>query len=225
MSVDDLSPSAQNYLKVLWGLQEWSDAPITPTLLANKTGLKLSSVSEGIRRLADQGLVDHEPYGAIRLTDDGSQYALTMVRRHRLIETFLVRTLGYRWDEVHDEAEQLEHAVSDLMVERIDELLGHPTKDPHGDPIPDAAGGIHVPDASLLTDCADGERVRVERISDSDPQLLQYFAHHSVLIGAELTVTAGPPYSDSLTLTNPDSGQQVTLGRHATDAVWVTRIS
>src|SRR5690554_6655643 len=135
MSVSELSASAQNHLKVIWGLQEWSDDPVLPSTIAEKSGLRPSSVSGAISKLVERGLVEHEPYGAVHLTDAGRRLALDMVRRHRLIETFLVRALGYGWDEVHDEAEELEHAVSDLMVERLDAFLGHPRRDPHGDPI------------------------------------------------------------------------------------------
>ena len=136
MSVSDLSTSTQNYLKAVWTLSEWSDQPVTPSLIAERTELKLSSVSDAVRRLTSQGLLTHTPYGAVELTEAGHAYAVAMVRRHRLIETFLVKMLGYGWDQVHDEAEHLEHAVSDFMIERIDELLGRPTRDPHGDPIP-----------------------------------------------------------------------------------------
>lgn len=132
MSVSALSASTQNYLKAIWGLTEWSSAQVTPTLIAERTGLKLSSVSDAVRKLASQGLVDHAPYGAVELTETGRSYALVMVRRHRLIEAFLVSVLGYSWDQVHDEAEHLEHAVSDFMIDRIDEFLEFPTRDPHG---------------------------------------------------------------------------------------------
>src|SRR5699024_2252848 len=151
MSVSQLTPSTQNYLKIIWGLQEWSDDPVTPSVIAGKAGLRMSSVSDAIRKLASQELVTHTPYGAVSLTDIGRRHALAMVRRHRLIETFLVETLHYRWDQVHEEADALEHAVSDFLITRIDELLGHPERDPHGDPIPAADGTISTPDAVQLS--------------------------------------------------------------------------
>ena len=110
-----------------------------------------------------------------------------MIRRHRLIETFLVETLGYTWDRVHDEAEVLEHAVSDFMIERIDAILNHPTRDPHGDPIPDASGRISFPQTVPLTQCEPGERVVLERITDSDPRLLRYLQDHGFVPGARFT--------------------------------------
>ena len=125
-------------------------------------GLRVSSVSDGLKRLAAADLIDHQRYGAIELTPLGRTYAVAMIRRHRLIETFLVETLGYTWDRVHDEAEVLEHAVSDFMIERIDAILDHPTRDPHGDPIPDASGRISFPQTVPLTQCEPGERVVLE---------------------------------------------------------------
>ena len=152
MSVSELSTSTQNYLKAIWGLKEWSSEPVTATLIAKQLGLKLSSVSDAVRKMAKQGLVSHTPYGSVELTELGRQYALVMVRRHRLLESFLVQALGYTWDEVHNEAENLEHAVSDMLIERVDKFLDYPTRDPHGDPIPTVDGQITIPSAHRLTD-------------------------------------------------------------------------
>lgn len=175
VSVTQLSDSAQNYLKIIFSLNEWSDEAVSPTVIAEKAGVKLSTVSGAMSKLRQQGLLNHAPYGAVSLTALGREYAVTMVRRHRLIETFLVQMLGYRWDQVHEEAEQLEHAVSDFMVQRIDELLGYPTRDPHGDPIPTAEGAISFPAATLLAQAKPGQKVRVERISDADSNYFSTF--------------------------------------------------
>lgn len=222
MSVSELSASAQNYLKAIWGLTEWSGEPVTPSLIAERTGLKLSSASDGVRRLTDQGLLTHAPYGSVELTDAGRAHALAMVRRHRLIETFLVETLGYRWDQVHDEAENLEHAVSDFMVERIDDFLGRPARDPHGDPIPAADGTMSIPDARRLTDVGAGGRLRVERISDADPALLRFFEGKGIGVRVVLEVSEGAPFSDSLEVRVADTATAVALGRSATDALYVS---
>ncbi|MFT3887953.1 MAG: metal-dependent transcriptional regulator [Arachnia sp.] len=222
MSVTELSASTQNYLKTIWGLSEWSADPVTPTSIAERTGLKLSSVSDAVRRLTDQGLLTHAPYGFVELTESGRAYAVAMVRRHRLIETFLVETLGYRWDQVHEEAEVLEHAVSDFMMERIDDLLGHPSRDPHGDPIPAADGTVASPDAKRLTEVGAGTRVVVERISDADPALLQFFEVQGIGIGVALAVKEGTPFSDALQVRTPGSDAPVALGRTATDALYVS---
>lgn len=145
MLAEQLSSSHQNYVKTVWKLHEWSGESVSASQLADALKLRRSTVSDAIKKLTDQGYFLHTPYGGIVLTDLGQRVALEMVRRHRLIEMFLVRVMGYSWEQVHDEAERLEHAVSDFMVERMDEMLGYPTRDPHGDPIPDVNGVIHMP--------------------------------------------------------------------------------
>lgn len=222
VSVTQLSDSAQNYLKIIFSLNEWSDEAVSPTVIAEKAGVKLSTVSGALSKLRQQGLLNHAPYGAVSLTALGREYAVTMVRRHRLIETFLVQMLGYRWDQVHEEAEQLEHAVSDFMVQRIDELLGYPTRDPHGDPIPTAEGAISFPAATLLAQAKPGQKVRVERISDADSELLQYFSENGIIVGAQLNIATGEPFSDTLEVTANGEPTVIRLGARATEAVWVS---
>lgn len=221
MSVSELSASTQDYLKAVWYLGEWSDAPVTPKLMSDRLGLRLSSVSDAVRKLTAQGLLDHVPYGEVTLTKTGRAHAIAMVRRHRLIETFLLETLGYRWDQVHDEAETLEHAVSDFMIERLDELLGRPTRDPHGDPIPTADGDITLPDAIPLTELEPGSKARVERISDDDPQLLQFLAENGIRFGTLLEAHPSAPYSDTVEILVQGQTEPLMLGRAASDAVWV----
>jgi DtxR family Mn-dependent transcriptional regulator len=220
-----VSVSTQNYLKVIWTLQEWSDTPVTPSVIAEKVGLKLSTVSDAVRKLTEQGYLVHARYGNVALTEPGRLLAVAMVRRHRLIESFLVRTLKYRWDEVHDEAEHLEHAVSDLMIDRIDELLEYPRRDPHGDPIPAADGTTHRPDAMLLSQITAESTVRVERISDSDARMLQYFADQGIVVDAELTVSAGEPYSDAVLIQVAGRDAPFRLGTVAANAVWVSPVA
>lgn len=224
MSVSDLSASSQNYLKAIWSLREWSDEPVTPSVLATRVGVRVSTASDAIRKLTDQGLLEHAPYGSVSLTEDGRRHAVAMVRRHRLIETFLVQTLGYRWDQVHEEAETLEHAVSDFMVERIDEHLGRPDRDPHGDPIPCADGSVSKPDAVPLTDVTPGAVVQIERISDDDSALLQFFAENGIGVGTVLTTSAGAPYSGAVDVVVDRSGTPLPLGKDATDAIWVNPV-
>ncbi|MEU4806187.1 metal-dependent transcriptional regulator [Actinosynnema sp. NPDC023587] len=222
MSVAELPESAQNYLKVVWALQEWSDAPVTTSVVAQRMGLKPSTVSDAVRRLTEQGLLRHARYGSVNLTDSGRGHAVAMVRRHRLIETFLVQTLGYGWDEVHDEAEVLEHAVSDRLVERMAAFLGDPVRDPHGDPIPAADGTVHRPDAVALPDAPAGALVRVARISDSDAGLLKYFADHGIVLDADLRLLEPAPYSEDVAVLAVEHGIRAELGRTAAGAVWVS---
>ena len=173
---------------MIFNVQEWSGEKVSTKMLAERIGVSASTASESIRKLADQGLVEHEKYGAVTLTDRGRRAAVSVVRRHRLLETFLVQVLGYRWDEVHDEAEVLEHAVSDLMLSRIDAKLGHPQRDPHGDPIPSLDGRVPTPPARQLSTCADGEHGSVARISDADPEMLRYFDSVGIALDSHLTV-------------------------------------
>lgn len=197
---------------------------MTASTIAARTGVKLSTASDAIRKLTDQGLIEHTPYSAVSLTESGRTLAVAMVRRHRLIETFLLETLGYRWDQVHDEAETLEHAVSDFMIDRIAEKLGHPDRDPHGDPIPAADGSVTRPDAVSLSSLEAGVHARVERISDDDPELLQFFADHGIGYGTLITTGFAAPYSDTIELTITALGTTLSLGRTATDAVWVAML-
>lgn len=221
MSVGDLSTSTQNYLKGIWALSEWSDTPVTPSSVAKHLGLRKSTVSDGVRKLGEQGLVEHKPYGAVELTDTGRTYAVAMIRRHRLIETFLVEALGYTWDQVHDEAENLEHSVSDFMVDRIDAFLDYPSRDPHGDPIPSASGRVETPAAVPLTGVQPGRTATIERIADDDPKLLKFLDSHGLVVGATLEVGEGAPYSGAVAVRLAGAAEAVPLGEEATDSVFV----
>ena len=222
--VRDLTTVAQDYLKVIWTAQEWSHDKISTKLLAERLGVSASTASESIRKLAEQGLVHHEKYGAVTLTEDGRQAALAVVRRHRLLETFLVRELGYSWDEVHDEAEILEHAVSDMMLDRIDTKLGHPTRDPHGDPIPAVDGQVPTPPARQLSACADGDFGTVARISDADPEMLRYFDAVGISLDSRLQVLARRDFAGMISVSVQASDGElstVDLGSPAAQAIWV----
>ena len=216
-----LTAVTQDYLKVIWSAREWSDEPVTTKLLAARLGVGASTVSETVRRLADAGLVTHEPYGAVHLTDEGRRHALAMVRRHRLIETFLVEVLGYGWDEVHDEAEVLEHAVSDVFVERLASRLGHPVRDPHGDPIPGPDGELDPPPATTLWDADPGEWT-VARISDSDPELLRYLEGVHLVPDAAVRVVERRTVTGVIATHVPaPTSADVDLGEVAARAIWV----
>lgn len=182
--------SIEDYAKTIYGLTEWEDGDVTASALARTLGVSNPSVSLMIRKMAELGLVQHRPYAPIRLTQEGRRLALAMVRRHRLIETWLVRELGYSWDEVHDEAERLEHSVSDTFVERLDARLGHPESDPHGDPIPAQDLSLHYPKTMLLCRVPAATRVRVEQVDDSVPQALRTLAEREVAIGTQIRVVS-----------------------------------
>jgi DtxR family Mn-dependent transcriptional regulator len=190
--------AVEDYVKVIYSHTEWQPEPITPSVLASRLGLAASSVTEMVKKLKLQGLVDHEPYGAVTLTRDGSSLALRMLRRHRLIETWLVQEFGYSWDEVHDEAEVLEHSLSDRLLDAIDDRLGRPKRDPHGDPIPSRTGAVERPDAVLLAEAEAGASVTVVRISDRDPALLRHLEAEGIVVDSTLTVGDGSLAPDAL---------------------------
>jgi DtxR family Mn-dependent transcriptional regulator len=153
-----------------------------------------------IRRLASQGYLDHVPYKGVQLTALGRQAALRTIRRHRILETYLTRVLGYPWDRVHDEAERLEHAASDELIARMAAALGNPTQDPHGAPIPTADGHVDERTHRTLADLEVGECARMVRVSDKDPSLLRYLAQIALQPGAEITLVARAPFDGPITL-------------------------
>lgn len=208
------SPAVDDYLKTIYHHTEWQDDRITPSQLAAELGLAPSSVTEMVQKLAAQGLVTHRPYGPIALSDEGERRAAAIIRRHRLIETWLVREFGYAWDEVHDEAEVLEHAISDRLLEGIDDRLGRPRFDPHGDAIPDAAGHVRRESFVVLGSAPAGHVGRVLRVSDRDPELLRAVESAGVAVGTVVTVTSAAAVR---------IGQvEVTLPRAAAAAVWLS---
>lgn len=208
----------ENYLKVIYAHTEWHDAPITSGALAARLGLAASTVTEMVKKLVAAGLVNHEPYSAVELTDAGRRQALTIIRRHRLIETWLVTELGYGWDAVHDEAEILEHAVSDRLLNALDDRLGHPQRDPHGDPIPDRTGRIRRPAATTLTEQPEGAHVRVVRIDDRDPGVLAHLAAEGIGLDTPLRVSRVADSAVSVHIID----REVILPTTATEAIRVT---
>ncbi len=151
-----------------------------------------------VKRLAEDGSVVYIPYKGVELTKKGRKKAVRIIRRHRLWELFLVRVLKYRWDEIHEEAERLEHITSDKLEQRLDELLGHPKIDPHGDAIPTTDGVVHGEDALSLTDVIAGSRVIVRRVSDEDPEILKYAARLGITLNKRLTVMEKVVFDGSL---------------------------
>ena len=215
------STVTQNYLKAVYAAGEWTGEGVTTSALAARLGVAPSTVSEAVRKLAAAGLVDHERYGLVTLTEQGRTAALAVVRRHRIVETYLVERLGYSWDEVHDEAEELEHAMSDLLLNRMDVALGHPERDPHGDPIPRPDGTVVLPPAVRLADLPEGGRGHVARISDADPKVLRYLTELGVGLDCELGVVAIRRFAGTTALTVGPSGRAVELGAGAVAAIWV----
>ena len=223
MKRGELSTLAENYLKVIWSAREWTDQPVTIGALASRLGLAPSSVSEAVRKLTDAGLVHHVRYRAIELTSDGTSAALAMVRKHRLIETFLVDYLGYGWDEIHDEAEIIEHAVSDDFVDRLAARLGEPVRDPHGDPIPRSDGTLPELAAIPLSEAEPGSTVTVGQVSDNDSELLRHLGRLGIGLDSTLVVRAR---SDSIgTITIDHNGALADLGMRAASVIRVVPVA
>lgn len=211
---------AEDYVKAIYAHTEWHDDPMTTSALAARLGLAPSSVTEMVRKLGVSGLVGHERYGSIELTAAGRALALNVVRRHRLIETWLVNQHGYDWSEVHDEAEVLEHSISDRLLDSLERQLGYPIADPHGDPIPTVDGRVTVPDTVELASVSVGAQVAIVRISDRDATLLRALAARSVLVGSRLTIVRKADAAGSIGVVV--AGEPVELDRPAVAAIRVT---
>lgn len=216
------STAADDYLKTIYSHTEWQPEPITPSQLAARLGLAPSSVTEMVKKLAAAGLVDHRPYSAISLTAEGERRALAMLRRHRLIETWLVRVHGYGWDEVDEEAEVLEHAISDRLLDAIDAQLGHPDRDPHGDLIPSATGALTRPDAVRLDAAPLGFAGRVVRISDRDPDTLRVLDRLGIALDAALRVADEQAAAAGVAIVRAQGGP-VVISPSVSASVWLER--
>lgn len=220
MSEVGSSTAVDDYLKSIHSHTEWQPDPITPSQLATRLGLAPSTVTEMVKKLAAAGLVDHQPYGAITLTDEGRMRALAMLRRHRLIETWLVEVHGYGWDEVHDEAEVLEHALSDRLLDRIDAQLGHPTRDPHGDLIPSADGSVVRPVTVRLDEATPGVMGRIVRISDRDPDVLRALRAHGLSLDERVRVDDAGSSAAGVAL-HRGTEADVLIAPAVAQAVWI----
>jgi DtxR family Mn-dependent transcriptional regulator len=198
-AVEVLTRSVEDYLKAVYRLSSDQRAAST-TEIAQRLALSPASVSAMIKRLSEQGLVDHERYRGVRLTEEGRLAALRIIRRHRLVETYLVEFLGYDWDNVHAEAEQLEHAMSDDLVERMAAALGHPSCDPHGDPIPAADGSISDLEGIPLTAMSAGDNCTLSRVSEADPERLRYLGSLGLRPGLRFAVVDVAPFDGPVTI-------------------------
>ena len=196
---ETLTRSVEDYLKAIYQLSP-EGRPASTSEIAHLLALTPPSVTGMVKRLSEHGLLEHIPYRGVQLTDEGRVAALRMVRRHRLIEAYLVEFLGYSWDTVHAEAERLEHAVSDTMVERMAGALGNPSVDPHGDPIPAADGSIHELACTALSDVPVGETVEISRVHENMPERLRYIASLGLKPGVHVTVVDRQPFDDLVTI-------------------------
>jgi DtxR family Mn-dependent transcriptional regulator len=214
-----LSASVEDYLKAIYAMGE-SGARATIGGLAERLGVTAASVSGMVKRLAEQGLLDHEPYRGVTLTELGRHSALGTLRRHRVIETYLAEVLGYSWDRVHAEAERLEHAASDELVDRMAEKLGQPATDPHGSPIPTRDGSVDQAATRTLSSLEVGESARVVRLMHEGAEMLRYLDELELRPGAEVRVDAREPFGGPITL--EVYGSKKIIGPLLADRVLVT---
>ncbi len=203
--------SQQDYLKALY-LLGGDQRPVPTRELAQRLGISSPSVSEMVTRLSAQGLVEHDRYRGQQLTREGRKVALELVRHHRLLEMFLVQVLGYSWDEVHDEAERLEHVISERMEQRIFELLGRPELDPHGHAIPTLGGRVRPVSRRALSECEAGEKVIVAGVSDDDPAKLREIERRGLIPGAHIAVAAGSEFEGPIDVRVKGKRESVPLG-------------
>lgn len=219
------SLTVENYLKAILHLSQQSDSQwIATGKLAEALGVSPGTVTSMLKTLADADLAHYKPYEGVQLTSSGRKLALRMLRRHRLLELFLVRTLDLSWDQVHEEAEHMEHAVSDVLIDRIDEYLGRPQCDPHGDPIPTADGRMRGGNGTAipLAQCAAGSRVRLVRVVNQGSGFLRYLSESGLELGVEGVVTANNPEAGVVTFAVPAGA--VSLGHTAAAELLVQAI-
>jgi DtxR family Mn-dependent transcriptional regulator len=193
-----VNEGAENYAKAIYHLQGRSDEPVHTSAVAERLGVTAASASAMLKRLSDEGLVDYQPYHGARLTPKGEAVALETIRHHRLIELFLAEVLEMPWDRVHEEAEVLEHHISEELEELIAAKLGQPALDPHGDPIPDRDLAISSDDSVPLTELEPGERGVFARVSDSDASMLRYLAERNIQPGDRLLVKDREPFGGAV---------------------------
>jgi DtxR family Mn-dependent transcriptional regulator len=192
------TPAVEDYSKAIFALESRGEEPVSTNALAERLGITPGSVSAMLRRLDELGLITHEPYRGVRLTDDGRRIALEVIRHHRLLESYLAEALGMPWDRVHDEAEVLEHVLSDDLEELIAAKLGHPTVDPHGDPIPSADLELEERATDRMENMQPGDEGLFVRVSDSDPEMLRYLSERGISPGDSFAVRERQPFGGPL---------------------------
>lgn len=210
-----LSKAAEDYLKHIFLLQQQAPDHLVPMGdLSDSMEVVPGTATSMVKKLSAAKLVNYEAYSGVKLTAKGKRMALQVLRRHRLVETLLVETFGLDWSEVHDEAEQLEHTISDRLLERIDVFLGHPTTDPHGDPIPDAQGQLPKSSLRRLSDCSPGESVTICRIIDQDQDFLRFIDRHGLKPGSRVVIDTIDEAGDSIRVL-PGRKKPLIMGSYA----------
>ncbi len=215
------SVAVEDYAKAIFALERRGGGPVSNSDVARRLGVSPASVTAMLKRMADLGLVEREPYQGVTLTKSGRRIAIEVLRHHRLIESYLAEVLGMPWDRVHDEAEVLEHYISEELEERIAAALGNPSVDPHGDPIPSPELAIEGSDGTSLADLAPGVRATLSRVSDADPEMLRYLAERGMRPGTELSISEREPFDGSLLV--EVGGELHSVGAELAQRIVVTR--
>lgn len=218
----DLSQTEENYLKAIYTLFMVANKAVSTNKIAEKLATKASSVTDMIKKLADKGLVDYVKYQGVSLTTDGKNIAIRVIRKHRLWEVFLVRHLGFKWDEVHEVAEQLEHVKSVKLTDGLDAFLDFPRYDPHGDPIPDGDGNVVKRDCTLLSLLQENETRKIVGVKDSSSAFLKYLDNANITLGAEIKVLHKEDFDHSMLLLV--DGQKISISQQISSNLYVNKI-
>jgi Mn-dependent transcriptional regulator len=216
-----LSFTEENYLKAIYRLSEGGQKAVSTNEIAESMSTKAASVTDMIKKLSNKNVVSYEKYYGARITKQGKSQALSVIRKHRLWETFLVEKLHFSWDEVHEVAEQLEHIQSPLLIEKLDEFLGYPTADPHGHPIPDKDGKVQDLRLIPLSDSVVGKKPVVRSVKDGSPAFLQYLSKIGIYIGAKITILDKIEFDGSLEVLI-DHKSRIFISRDAAENLLVT---
>jgi DtxR family transcriptional regulator, Mn-dependent transcriptional regulator len=217
------SSTVENYLKAIYQGQSTlvgGERLVSMGHVAAALGVTPGTATTMVKALAESGLAEYEPYSGVRLTSAGEKLAGLVLRRHRLVELFLVQVMGMSWAEVHEEAEQLEHVVSERLIERIDQMLGHPTHDPHGDPIPNQEGAIAAHHLESLLTCPVGTPLKVTRVADQDPAFLRFIESNDLKPGRRVEVETRDSAADAVMLRSADA-RRITIGARAASKLLV----
>ncbi len=217
-----LSQSVEDYLKAIYVIQSEGESATT-TNIANALDVSSASVTNMLKRLAKMNLLEHESYKGAKLTSAGNKIALEILRHHRLLELYLKEVMGYSWDEVHDEAEKLEHHISEQFEDRIAELLNHPTHDPHGDPIPSKEGVMPAMAQLSISEAKENTTYIIGRVKDQDPELLRYLEKIGVLPGSKIEVLEKAPFNGPIRVRLEDNFEQ-TIGHAVASEVYLVEV-
>jgi len=214
------SPTVENYLKqIMVESLHSGDAEVSMGRVAECLGVTAGTATTMVKSMEAKGLVEYRPRKGVRLTASGHKVGMSMLRRHRLLETFLVETLSLDWGEIHDEAEELEHAISEKVLEKLDQFLGRPTHDPHGDPIPTRSGTMPKASSRTLLDCVDGDQVRIESIQDQGKEFLQFARKHKLVPGRKIEIIRHDRIADSMELKIQEKTAPISIGSKTAEKI------